>query len=79
MQMMPMSGGRADLEGWCCRRVCDLWRICAFLRKICRDRLPSRDLIAEDQEVQIEILGELRDAVLISEPLFDPRAERMRG
>ena len=37
------------------------------------------DLIADGQEVQIEILGEIREAVLISEPLFDPKAERMRG
>lgn len=40
--------------------------------------LPT-DLIAAGQQVQIEILGELRDAVLITEPLFDPRGERMRG
>ena len=37
------------------------------------------DLIAEGQHVQIELLGELRDASLITEPLFDPRGERMRG
>lgn len=37
------------------------------------------DLIEGGQKVQIEILGDLRDAVVISEPLFDPQAERMRG
>ena len=36
-------------------------------------------LVRNGQEVQIEILGERRDARLISEPLFDPKAERMRG
>ncbi len=36
-------------------------------------------LIEEGQRVQIEILGELRAARLITQPLFDPRAERMRG
>ncbi len=40
--------------------------------------LPN-DLIADGQHVQIEILGELRDAVMISEALFDPKGERMRG
>ena len=40
--------------------------------------LPT-DLIAAGQHVQIEILGELRDATLVTEPLFDPRGERMRG
>ncbi|WP_455372746.1 GcvT family protein [Limibacillus halophilus] len=37
------------------------------------------DLIEEGREVEIEILGERRPARLITEPLFDPKAERMRG
>jgi dimethylglycine dehydrogenase len=36
-------------------------------------------LIGEGREVEIEILGERRKARLITEPLFDPRGERMRG
>ena len=40
--------------------------------------LPA-ELIAPDCEVEIEILGELRRATLIEEPLFDPKGERMRG
>ena len=36
-------------------------------------------LITEEQTVKIEILGEWRDAVMISEPLFDPKAEQMRA
>jgi dimethylglycine dehydrogenase len=36
-------------------------------------------LITDGREVEIEILGEMRPARLISEPLFDPAAERMRG
>jgi dimethylglycine dehydrogenase len=37
------------------------------------------ELIKPQQEVEIEILGEMRTARLISEPLFDPHGERMRG
>jgi dimethylglycine dehydrogenase len=37
------------------------------------------ELIEEGQDVEIEILGERRPARLYSEPLFDPKAERMRG
>ena len=37
------------------------------------------ELIVEQQTVKIEILGDLRDAVMISEPLFDPGYEQMRG
>ena len=37
------------------------------------------ELIEEGREVEIEILGELCKAHLITEPLFDPGAERMRG
>ncbi|MEM7173540.1 MAG: glycine cleavage T C-terminal barrel domain-containing protein, partial [Pseudomonadota bacterium] len=37
------------------------------------------DHIAKGLEVEIEILGELRKAKLITEVLFDPKAERMRG
>jgi dimethylglycine dehydrogenase len=36
-------------------------------------------LITEGREVEIEILGERRNAKLITEPLFDPKGERMRG
>ena len=35
--------------------------------------------LAEAEEFEIEILGELRRARRIAEPLFDPRGERMRG
>ena len=37
------------------------------------------DTIREGLEVDIEILGERRRATLYTEPLFDPRGERMRG
>ena len=37
------------------------------------------EMIEEGREVEIEILGEMKKARLISEPLFDPKAERMRG
>jgi dimethylglycine dehydrogenase len=36
-------------------------------------------MIAEGAEFQIEILGDLHKATLFSEPLFDSKAERMRG
>jgi dimethylglycine dehydrogenase len=36
-------------------------------------------LIEDGREVEIEILGDRRTARLVSEPLFDPAAERMRG
>jgi len=36
-------------------------------------------MIAEGAEFHIEILGDLRKATIFSEPLFDPKAERMRG
>ncbi len=35
--------------------------------------------IEEGLKVRIEILGELRDATMITESLFDPKSERMRG
>ena len=37
------------------------------------------DMATEGQEVEIEILGEMRRAWLVTQPLFDPKAERMRG
>jgi len=37
------------------------------------------ELIEAGRMVEIEILGEMRPARLITEPLFDPGAERMRG
>ncbi len=37
------------------------------------------ELISEGREVEIEILGERCGARMIGEPLFDPKAERMRG
>ena len=37
------------------------------------------EMIADGMEFEIEILGELRKATLFTEPLFDPRAARMRG
>lgn len=37
------------------------------------------ETIAEGAEFEIEILGDLRKATLFTEPLFDPKAERMRG
>ncbi len=37
------------------------------------------EMIAEGAEFEIEILGDMRKAALISEPLFDPKGERMRG
>jgi len=37
------------------------------------------ELITEGRQVEIEILGDMRVAKLVSEPLFDPAAERLRG
>jgi dimethylglycine dehydrogenase len=37
------------------------------------------ELIAEGLEVEIEILGDMRPARLVTEPLFDPDGTRMRG
>lgn len=37
------------------------------------------EMIADGAEFEIEILGDLRPARLISEPLFDPKGTRMRG
>ncbi len=37
------------------------------------------DMIAEGEEFEIEILGEKRPAKIITEPLFDPKSEQMRG
>jgi dimethylglycine dehydrogenase len=37
------------------------------------------DLVEEGQRVEIEILGEKRPARLVTAPLFDPEAHRMRG
>jgi dimethylglycine dehydrogenase len=36
-------------------------------------------LITQDREVEIEILGERRKARMITEPLFDPKGERIRA
>jgi dimethylglycine dehydrogenase len=36
-------------------------------------------MIAEGAAFEIEILGERRPATVITEPLFDPQAIRMRG
>jgi len=37
------------------------------------------ELIEDGRKVVIEILGERHEAHLVSEPLFDPQGERMRG
>ena len=37
------------------------------------------DLIDESNTFEIEILGDRRPATLVTEPLFDPAGERMRG
>jgi dimethylglycine dehydrogenase len=37
------------------------------------------ELIADDLNVEIEILGKMRAAKMITEHLFDPKMERMRG
>lgn len=37
------------------------------------------DLIEDGRKVEIEILGEMRPANLVTEPLFDPEGARMRG
>ena len=37
------------------------------------------DMIEDGRQVEIEILGAMRKARLITEALFDPKAERMRG
>jgi dimethylglycine dehydrogenase len=36
-------------------------------------------MIEEGREVEIEILGEMRPARLVTTPLFDPDGSRMRG
>jgi dimethylglycine dehydrogenase len=36
-------------------------------------------MVAAGARFEIEILGELRPATLVAEPLFDPQGERMRG
>jgi dimethylglycine dehydrogenase len=36
------------------------------------------DMIEDGAEFEIEILGDMRKAILIDEPLFDPKGERMR-
>jgi dimethylglycine dehydrogenase len=38
-----------------------------------------RELIEEGAAFEVEILGDMRPASLITEPLFDPKGERMRG
>ena len=40
--------------------------------------VPS-ELIRSGLEVEIEILGTRRKALMLDEPLYDPKAERMRG
>ncbi|WP_299864509.1 FAD-dependent oxidoreductase [uncultured Roseobacter sp.] len=40
--------------------------------------LPS-DRVAENPDVEIEILGQMRRAKVVTEPLFDPDGTRMRG
>ena len=37
------------------------------------------DLIDESNTLEVEILGDRRPATLVTEPLFDPAGERMRG
>jgi dimethylglycine dehydrogenase len=37
------------------------------------------DMIADSAAFEIEILGEMRSAILFSEALFDPQSERMRS
>ncbi len=41
--------------------------------------LVPTDMIAEGARFEVEILGEMRPASLITESLFDPKGERMRG
>ena len=58
-----------------------------LLRRLCASRQESRSpwafcpsrTIKDGLKVEIEILGERRPAVLVSEALFDPKAERLRG
>jgi dimethylglycine dehydrogenase len=35
--------------------------------------------LADETGFEIEIIGEMRKAAIIAEPLFDPKGERMRG
>ncbi|MEX0582607.1 MAG: glycine cleavage T C-terminal barrel domain-containing protein, partial [Sneathiella sp.] len=37
------------------------------------------EMIADGEEFEIEILGEMRPARMVLEPLLDPGASRMRG
>ena len=41
--------------------------------------LVPTELVADGGRFEIEILGELRPATLVTEPLLDPAGERMRG
>ena len=41
--------------------------------------LVPREMIADGAGFEIEILGELRPATLVAEPLLDPAGDRMRG
>ena len=35
--------------------------------------------LVEDDEFEIELIGEMKKAKIIHEPLFDPKGEKMRG
>ncbi len=50
-----------------------------YVQKSVANGFVPTHLAKDGLEVEIEILGDRRKAVLYSEPLFDPRAERMRG
>lgn len=38
-----------------------------------------RELVAEGEKFEIEILGDMRPATVVTQPLLDPEAKRMRG
>ena len=50
-----------------------------FVEKSVALALVPQDGIAEGAEYEVEILGEMRPATLTTQPLFDPKGERMRG
>tara|TARA_B100000676_G_C18087433_1_gene856277 strand:+ start:5111 stop:5359 length:249 start_codon:yes stop_codon:yes gene_type:complete len=53
-------------------------RFISFQKPVALGFVPV-DLIDESNTFEIEILGDRRPATLVTEPLFDPAGERMRG
>ncbi len=39
----------------------------------------DRDLIGSDTALMVEVIGEKRNAVMLSEPAYDPKGARLRA